>query len=150
MSQRCGCVTRSAIDPVGRDRHRRHVGEEVVEQDLLRDQRQERQERRRERHADHVAEVRARRNRDVLERIRKRAAPVLDPRAQDIEVALQEDDVGALAGDVHGLVDRNADVGRVQRGSVVDPVAEVADRVARALERTHDALLLLRIDLGEE
>ena len=62
----------------------------------------------------------------------------------------KQDDVGALARDVHGLVDRDADVGRVQRRGVVDPVAEVADRVARALERAHDALLLLRIDLGEE
>ena len=39
------------VDPVCRDRHRRHVGEEVVEQDLLRDHWQERQQRRRERHA---------------------------------------------------------------------------------------------------
>ena len=62
----------------------------------------------------------------------------------------KQDDVGALAGDVHGLIDRDADVGRMQRGGVVDAVAEVADRVARALERAHDALLLLRIDLGEE
>jgi hypothetical protein len=38
----------------------------------------------------------------------------------------------------------------VQRGGVVDPVAEVADRVTRALERTDDALLLLRIDFGKE
>ena len=76
--------------------------------------------------------------------------PSTTPRAQDVEVALQQDDVGALACDVHGLVDRDADVGRVQRGGVVDAVPEVADRVARALERAHDALLLLRIDLGEE
>jgi hypothetical protein len=109
-----------------------------------------RQQRRRERHADHVPEICARRNRDVLERVRERAPAVLHARAQDVEVALQEDDVGALACDVHGLIDRDADVGRVQCWGVVDSVPEVADRLARSLERAHDALLLLRIDLGEE
>jgi hypothetical protein len=92
----------------------------------------------------------ARRNRYVLERVRERAPPVRHPRAQHVEVALQEDDAGALPCDIHRLVDRDTDVGCVQRGSVVDAVPEVADRVAGALERAHDALLLLRIDLREE
>ena len=138
------------VDAVGRDGHGRHVGEKVVEQDLFREERQERQERRRERHTDHVPEVRARRDHDVLERVCERAAPIFHPRAQHVEVALQQDDVRALACDVHSLIDRDADVGRMQCRRVVDPVAEVADRVPRVLQREHDAFLLLRIDLGEE
>ena len=62
----------------------------------------------------------------------------------------KQDDVGALAGDVHGLFDRNADVGRVQGRRIVDAVAEVADRVTGALKRADDPLLLLRIDFNEE
>src|SRR6185503_20247475 len=58
--------------------------------------------------------------------------------------------MSALSRAVHRLVDRDTDVGRVQRGGVVDAVPEVADRVAGALERAHDALFLLRINLGEE
>ena len=45
----------------------------------------------------------------------------------------EQDDVGRLAGHVGRAVDRDPDVGRVQAGRVVDPVAEKADHVpARA------------------
>src|SRR3546814_14583236 len=63
------------IDSVAGDCNRGQVGEEVVEQDLLRRQRQERQQRRRQRHADHVAEIRAGRERDVLESVGEGPAP---------------------------------------------------------------------------
>ena len=54
-----------------------------------------------------------------LERVGERAPPVFHSGAQDVEVALQQHDVGALTGDVHGLVNGDADIGRVQRGGVV-------------------------------
>jgi hypothetical protein len=45
---------------------------------------------------------------------------------------------------------RDADVGRVQRGRVVDPVAEVADHVAAPLQRQDDPVLLLRRHPSED
>ena len=48
------------------------------------------------------------------------------------------------------LVDRNADIGGVQRRSIVDAVAHVADDVAGLAQRENDALLLVRLDLGED
>ena len=138
------------IDVVGRDRDRRHVRQEVVEQDLLGGERQERQQRRRQRHADHVAEIRAGRDADIFERVGEGAPAVLDAAAQNVEVALQQDDVGALAGDVDRLVDRDADIGRMQRRRIVDAVAEIADRMPDLLQGADDPLLLLGIDLDEE
>jgi len=41
-------------------------------------------------------------------------------------------------------------VGGVQRGRVVDAVAEVAHGVTGTLQRAHGAVLLLRVDLDEE
>ena len=138
------------VDVVRRDRHRRQVGEEVVEQNLLCGERQKGKERRGQRHADHIAEIGAGRDADVFERVREGSSPVLDPAAQDIEIRLHEDDVGTVTGNVRCLVDRNADVGRVQCRCIVDAVAEIADRAAGTLESADDALLLLRIDLDEE
>ena len=63
----------------------------------------------------------------VLAKVR---AAVLDAALQHVEVALQQHDVGALARHVDGLVDRDADIGGVQRRRVVDAVAEEADGVA--------------------
>ena len=57
--------------------------------------------------------------------------PSRTPVDEDVEVLLQQDDVGGLLGHVHGALHRDADVGGVQRRGVVDPVAHVADDVAR-------------------
>ena len=69
---------------------------------------------------------------------------------QHSQVLLQQHDVGAFARDIDRGVDRNAHVGEVQRRRIVDPVAHIADRVPRLLQRADDALLLLRVDLGED
>ena len=47
-------------------------------------------------------------------------------------------------------VDGDADVGGVQRRGVVDAVAHVADDVPRLAQGEDDALLLVRLDLGED
>jgi hypothetical protein len=49
------------------------------------------------------------------------------------------------AGDPHG----DADIGALERGRVVDAVSGHGDDVALALERAHDAQLVLRVDAGE-
>ena len=55
-------------------------------------------------------------------------APALEHRLVDhAQVVLEQDEVGRLLGDVGGAVDRDADVGGVERRGVVDPVAEEAD-----------------------
>ncbi len=87
---------------------------------------------------------------DVFERVGEGPPAVLDARRKHVEVAPEQDDVGALAGDVHRLLDRDADVGRMQGRRVVDAVAEIADRVAGPLQGADDPLLLLRVDLDEE
>ena len=76
--------------------------------------------------------------------------PFLDAAPDDVEAALEQHEVGGLARDVHGLVHRQAGVGRVHRGRVVDAVAEEADDVAGLLQREDDAFLLIRIDLDEQ
>ena len=63
---------------------------------------------------------------------------------------LEQHEVGRVFRDVDGLIHGDADVGRVQRGRIVDAVPEIADDVTGLLEREHDALLLVRIDLREE
>ena len=83
----------------------------------------------------------------VLAKVRR---PSSTPLRSTSRSRLQQDDVGALAGDIDGLFDRDADIGRMQRRRIVDAVAQIADRVARALQGANDPLLLLRIDLDEE
>ena len=150
MFQRCGLETRSGSTLSLEIAMRGQVRQEVVEQDLLGRKRQERQERRRQRHADHVAEVGAGGDRDVFQRVGEGAPAVLDALAQHVQIAAEQDDVGAFAGDIDGFGDRDADIGGMQGRRIVDAVAQIADRVAGALQGADDAFLLLRVDLDEK
>ena len=60
----------------------------------------------------------------VLAKIRR---PSATPSASTSRSLLQQDDVGGVLGDVGARVDRDADVGGVQRERVVDAVAEEGD-----------------------
>jgi hypothetical protein len=62
----------------------------------------------------------------------------------------QQDQIGRGARDVGRAVDRNSDIGRVQRRRVVDAVAHEADDMAKPLQRQQDPMLLLRIDPAEQ
>ena len=64
----------------------------------------------------------------VLAKMRR---PSTTPSARMSEVLVEQDDVGRVLGDVGRGLDRDADVGVVQRDRVVDPVAEEADRRRR-------------------
>ena len=67
------------------------------------------------------------------------------------EVLLEQDDVGALLGDVDGGVNGDAAVARAHGGGVVDAVAHEADGFSAALaQHTHDARLLQGGELGEQ
>ena len=83
----------------------------------------------------------------VLAKVRRPSSHAVD---QHPQVLLQQHDVRRLLGHVHGAVHRDAHVGGVQRRGVVDAVAHVADHVARLPQREDDALLLVRLDLGED
>ena len=69
---------------------------------------------------------------------------------QHAEAALAENDLGRVTGDVGGAHDGDADIRRMKRRRVVDPVAHESDHVAAVLERENDAVLLRRRQAGEE
>ena len=119
------------VDAVGGDRHLARVVEQVVQQDLERQHRQEREERRGHRDAEHVAEIRRRPHQDVLDRVREDPATLDDAVGEDVEITLEQDDVGRVLRDVRRRVDRDPDVGVMQREGVVDAVAEEGDCRAR-------------------
>jgi len=62
----------------------------------------------------------------------------------------QQHDVGGILRHIDGTLDRDADVGGVQCGRVVDAVAEIANDVPRLPQREDDPLLLIRFDLRED
>ena len=122
-----GALELLLVDVVGRDRHLAAVVEQVVEQDLRRQHRQEAQEQRRGAGAEHVPEVRRRAHQHVLDRVGEDAPALDDAVGEDVEVLVEQDDVGGVLGDVGRGLDGDADVGVVQRDGVVDAVAEEAD-----------------------
>ena len=83
----------------------------------------------------------------VLAKVR---LPSSTPLRKHVEIAAQQDDVGALAGDIHGLFNRDADIGCMQGRRIIDAVAEISDGVPGFLQGADDPLLLLRIDFDEE
>ena len=91
------------------------------------------QERGRAGRAEHVAEVARRAHQHVLHRVGEDPPALGDTVGEDVEVLLQQDDVGGVLGHVGGRVDRDAHVGGVQRERVVDAVAEERARRRRSL-----------------
>ena len=87
----------SRVHPVERDADLRQVVQQVVEQDLHRQQRQERQDHRRHRHRQHVAEVRAGPHADVLAGCWRRCAGPPHAVGEHAEAVLQQDQVGGGA-----------------------------------------------------
>ena len=63
---------------------------------------------------------------------------------------LEQDQIGRRARDIGGAVDRDPDVGGVQRRRIVDAVAHEADDMAEPLQRQQDPKLLLRVDAAEQ
>ena len=133
VSQCAGPLELLLVDVVGRDRHLAGVVEQVVEQDLRRQHRQEGQEQRGAAGAEHVPEVRRGPHQHVLDRVGEDAPALDDPVGEDAEVLVEQDDVGGVLGHVGRRLDRDPDVGVVQRDGVVDAVAEEPDGRAERL-----------------
>ena len=62
---------------------------------------------------------------------------------QDGQVLLQQDNIRCFFGDVNGIRHRNANVGNMESGGVVDTIAYVSDNVACLFERENEALFLI-------
>ena len=87
------------------------------------------------------------RNRMNLRRLSKTTRPSCTASNDRGEVVVGKHHVGGLAGDVGpDLAHRDADVGALERGRIVDAVAGHRDDLAPALERVDDAQLVLRVD----
>ena len=63
---------------------------------------------------------------------------------------LEQHEIGGLLGHVHRLIDRDAHVGGVQGGGVVDAVTHVAHHLTAFLQSQENAFFLVGIDLDEE
>ena len=120
------------VDAVGRDRHLAGVVEQIVQQDLEWEHRQEGQERGGDCDAEHVPEVRRCPHEDILDGVGEDASTFTDAVGEHVEVVLEEDDVGGVLGDVGARIDRDADIGVVERESVIDAIAEERHRRAGA------------------
>ena len=138
------------VDQVGRDCHLAAVVEEVVQQDLAGEHREERQERGSDSGAEHVPEVRRRAHEDVLDGVGEGAASFADAVGEHAEVFFEEDDVGRVFGDVRSGLDRNPDVGGVERDRVVHAITEKRDVTVRGAVRADESGLLLGTDAGED
>ena len=82
----------------------------------------------------------------VLAKMRR---PSHDSVGEHAEILVEQHDVGRVLGDVGGRVDRDADIGMVQRDRVVHAVAQERDVDAGAARDLDDARLLLGADARE-
>src|SRR5207244_6626412 len=95
--------------------HLAYVIEKVVEQDLRGRHGKEGKQKRGASGAEHVPEIRGRSHQDVLDGVGEDPAAFHHSVSQDVEVLLEEHDVGRVLGNVGGRVNRDPDVGIVQR-----------------------------------
>lgn len=149
MSQ-CEGAQLLRVDVIGGDGQLPGVVEEVVEQDLRGQHRQEGQHQGGSGRAEHVAEVAGGAHQDVLDGVGEDPAALGDPVGEDVEVLLQEQDVGRVLGHVGRGVHGQPHIGGVQGQRVVHPVAQEPDGPAPAPQRPYDPGLVLGRDTGED
>ena len=102
-----------------------------------------------EEHREDLADVRREQEAQELADVREDPAALADGADDRGEVVVGEDHVRRLLGDVGaGDAHRDADVGRLQRGRVVDAVAGHRDDPAVGLQRVDDPQLVLGRDAG--
>ena len=138
------------IDVIKRDRHLGDIVQQVLNQQVQRQHRQKRQEGAGHQHAEDVTEVGAGGHFDVLEHVGEGAAAFDYPLLQYHQALLQQNDIRRLAGDIHRAVDRDANIRRAQRRSVVDAIAHKAHHVTFAFQQRHDTLFMQRRQAGEQ
>ena len=127
------------------DRHLREVVEQVVGQHLDRRHGQKRQEGAGPQNAEHVAEVRARPHANVFQNVREYLAALNHAPFQNRQILFEQDQICRFLGDICSRVNRDADVGSLQRGCVVDSVSQKSDYVSLALS----ARMTLSLCAGE-
>src|ERR1035437_6982632 len=128
-----GPVQEGGINIVAGDADLGNVIQEIVQQNLGRQQGQEGQEQRCRSHAEHVAEVRTGSHDDVLHDVGEGAASLVHPVVQYGKVLFQQDDLGSVFGYVHAIHYGDTDIRSVQRRSIVDAVTDVPDRKSTRL-----------------
>ena len=138
------------IDPVGGNGHFRKIGQDIRQQDLLRQQREKRQEQRGPGHAEHVAEIRAGGHKHIFQRIGEGHAALANALHQHAQIMLQQNEIGRFLGDIDGAIDRNADIRGVERRGIVDTVAQISDDIPGRAQRTDDAFFLIGFDFRED
>ena len=79
---------------------------------------------------------------DVLDDVGEDLSPFDHTLIEDEQRFFEKDHVGRFLRDVDRGVHGDSDVGRVNRGRVVDPVTHETHRVAARLQRTHDPLFV--------
>ncbi len=73
-----------------------------------------------------------------------------DPHSDRVEIVVGQHRRGRLFGDIRALDPHgNADIGRLQRQDVIDAIAGYGHHFVVALERLHDAVLVLRRGTGK-
>ena len=72
------------------------------------------------------------------------------PRLQAAQIMFEKNNIGGVARHVHGRRDRYADIGGVQRGRIVDAVAEKTDHVVACSGMNDVAVFLRRRNPGKD
>ena len=144
-----GIINHFLVHPVGGDRHLREIGHEIGEQNLLGQQWEEREKERCAGHAEHIAEIGACGHEHILQRIGKGRSPFTHPLHQNAKVFFEQHDIGGIFGNVHGAINRDADISRMKRRGIIDAVPHVADDITRLPQGKDNALFLIWFDLGE-
>src|SRR5271157_5330608 len=121
-----------------------YVIKKVIEQDLRGQHGQEPQEERSPGHAEHISKVRTGAHQQVLHHVAKGFTPLDDAIMQDAQARLNENNVGRLASHVRSAGHGNANVGRVQRGRIIDAVTHEPHGVTVVFQSQENAVFLHR------
>ena len=121
------------VDIVHGDRDFGHIVKHVVKQYLCRKHWEKRKEQGTSRHAEHVAKIGTGPHHDVLHNVAERATSLNDALLEHAQVTFQKYHFCRGLSDINGAIHGNADISRMERWSIVNPVAKVSNSVPSLL-----------------
>lgn len=124
------------------------VIEEIIEQDLAGGHGEEGQEQAGADHGEHIAEIGTQAHEQIFHSIAESLAALDDAGHEFAQAFLEQNDIGGFLGHVHGVIDRDADIRRLQGRGVVYAVAQIADGQAFTPQFHDDLLFLPRGEAG--
>ena len=90
------------------------------------------------------------RHEHILQRVGKSHPPLAHTLNEDIEILFEQHNIGRLFGNIDRAIHGDADIGRMKRRGVIDPISHISDDMPGFLQSENDTFFVVGLHLSED